>query len=314
MNRIFCLCIFLLISFFVKGQEMSFGKISITPYITEKSGLNATTERLMETKLNQIVSVNNAVGGFDKRFIITPIVNVFSVSETSTIPQKTSMKVSVTFYVGDGIDGVLFNSHNIELVGIGDNHNGALYSAIRKINVKDSGLQELLSVAKKRIVEYYNTIAPTLLDKAEGYIATSDYEKALASLAVIPSLCQSYSKAQSLISYCGGKILEEKNNTLLAKAKIAWSASPNEKGANEASIYLSQIVVSSSFYKTEIDKLTKQIQQRLIQIEDKQIEFEEVKLLSEERLEIERINASANVTSSFINTLAELAFNVFKWF
>lgn len=311
MKRICFVCGFLIASIISWGQEISFGKITITPYVT---GLDPTTTKLLETKLSRIVTENEVAGGFDKRFIIVPSINVLSESETATIPQKTSMKVQVTFFVGDGVAGTLFNSCSMEVTGIGDNHNEALFSSIRKVNTKNPKLQNLITEAKKRITEYYNSNAPTLISEAEGYIAVQDYENALSRLAVIPNICQHYNKAQTLISKCGNKIIDRDNNSLLTKAKAAWSANPNEYGANEASAYLSQIVVSSSYYKKEIDNLTKKISQRLIQIENKRIELAEAKILSEERLEAERLNASSRVTSSFISTLPSLVFNVLSWF
>lgn len=296
------------------GQELSFGKITISPYIPEDTELDATSTRLLKSKLLQIVTKNEAVGGFDRRFVIVPSVNVLSETQTGTIPQKTSMKVNITFYVGDGVAGSLFNSSNIEVTGVGDSHADALYSAIRKVNVKDTSMQALITEAKGRIVEYYNTTAPTLIKEAEGFMASYEYEEALARLSVIPSLCSLYDKAQSLISTCGNKIIERDNNLLLTKAKAAWSTNPNEIGASEASLYLSQIIISSSYYKNEVDKLTNHMRQRLSQLEDKRIELAKVKILSEERLEAERINASARVTSTFISSLPSLVFNILRWF
>ena len=296
------------------GQELSFGKITISPYIPEDTEFDSTSARLLKSKLLQIVTTNEAVGGFDRRFVIVPSVNILSETETGTIPQKISMKVNITFYVGDGVAGSLFNFSNTEVTGVGDSHADALYSAIRKINVKDADLQALITEAKKRIVEYYNTTAPTLIKEAESFMASYEYEEALARLSVIPSLCSSYDKAQSLISTCGNKIIERDNNVLLTKAKAAWSSNPNEIGASEASSYLSQIIISSTYYKQEMDKLTNQMCQRLTQLENKRIELAKVQILSKERLEAERINASARVTSAFISSLPNLVFNIFRWF
>lgn len=296
------------------GQELSFGKITISPYIPEDTELDATATRLLKTKLIQIVTANEAVGGFDRRFVIVPSLNVLAESETSTIPQKTTVKVSITFFVGDGVSGVLYNSSNIEVTGVGDDHADAIYSAIRKVNAKDVDLQALITEAKGRIVEYYNTTAPALIKEAEGFMASCEYEEALARLSVIPSLCLSYDKAQSLISKCGSKIIERNNDLLLTKAKSVWSANPNEYGATEASTYLSQIIISSSYYKNEVDKLTSQMRQRLAQLENKRIELAKVQIISEERLEAERINASAKVTSAFISSLPKLVFNILRWF
>lgn len=311
MKRYLLICIFLFVYIVSWGQNNSFGKITITPYVT---GFDPTTTKLLETKLNRIVSENGAVGGYDKRFIIVPSINVLTETETATIPPKTSVKAMFTFFVGDGIAGTLFNSYSIEYTGVGDNHNDALNSAIRKINTKDPELQALITEGEKRIIGYYNSNAPMLISEAEGYIAVQDYENALSRLAVIPSICQHYNKAQKLILKCGNKIIERDNNSLLTKAKAVWSANPNEYGANEASNYLSQIVISSSYYKNEVESLTKKISQRLIQAENKRIELVEAKILSKERLETERINASSRVISSFINTLPSLVFNVLSWF
>lgn len=314
MRKIIFTFLLLVLSSFSWGQESSFGKITISPFIPEDTELDATATRLLKTKLNQIVTTNDAVGGFDRKFIIVPSLNVLTESETGTIPQKTSAKVSITFFVGDGVAGVLFNSSNIEVTGVGDDHADAIYSAIRKVNVKDAGLQALITEAKGRIVEYYNTTAPILIKEAEDFMASYEYEEALMRLSVIPSLCSSYDKAQSLISKCGSKIIERENYSLLTKAKAVWSANPNEFGATEASSYLSQVIISSSHYKNEVDKLTNQMRQRLAQLEDKRIELAKVKILSEERLEAERINASARVTSTFISSLPSLVFNILRWF
>lgn len=314
MKRISIVGIFLLIIIACWGQNMSFGKITITPYIADGCGFDATTVRLLKTKLSQAVTENEAVGGFDKRFIITPSVNVLSEKETATIPQRTSMKVNITFFVGDGVAGTLFNSCSMEVTGVGDSRNEALYSAVRKVNPQNAELQALLAEAKNRIVDYYNSTAPTLISEAEGYMTANDYENALARLAVIPAVCQDYEKAQALISKCGSKIIERDNNSLLTKAKAAWSANPNEYGANEASSYLSQIVISSPYYKNEVEKLSKQMRERIAQLENKRLELATAKMLSEERLETERINTSAQVTSTFISTLPSLVFNILRWF
>lgn len=314
MKRICCLFILLLTVIITRGQNLSFGKITITPYITEDAGLDATATRLLKTKLGQIVTVNDAVGGFERRFVIIPSINVLSENETETIPQKTSMKVNVTFFVGDGVAGTLFNSRSMEISGVGDTHNEALYSAIKKIDIKDVELQTLIKDAKGRIVEYFNTNAPALIKVAEGYMAAYDYESALTNLAAIPAVCQYYDKAQLLISKCGSKIIERDNNSMLTKAKAAWSANPDLNGAKAASDYLSQVVISSSYYSNEVNKLTRQMQQHLAKLEDKKIELEEVKILSSERLQAERIRASARVTSSIFNALPKVVYNIVRWF
>lgn len=296
------------------SQEQSFGHITITPYISDQSGLNETAAKFLKTKLIQMVTIGDATGGFDRRFIITPALNVLSKSTTASIPQKTSLKVSFTFFIGDGVAGSLFGSGDIEVTGIGDSYEEAIHSAIRKINVNNRNIQALIADSKKRIVTYYNITSKVLIKEAEGYIANADYESALSRLAIIPSLCKEYDTARELIIKCGGRILERDNTELLMKAKTAWSTSPDHDGAKQAYEYISLINVSSSSVKAEVDHLNNQIRQRLAHINDMEMELQQAKIMSDENLRKEQIKASEKVTSSFFGILPDLVYSIFRWF
>lgn len=314
MKRIVSFIYFLVASLMVLGQDMSFGKITITPYISPDSKLNAVTSKLLYDKLAQVATANGVSGGFEQRFIVTANANILNESETATIPQKTSIKVSFSFFVGDGLAGTLFNSCIMELTGVGDSRDEAMLSAIRKINTKDERLSHLLNEAKPRILDYYNNVAPGLIKDAEGFMAKYDYEQALSKLSLIPSSCAYYDKAHQLILKCGNGIIERNNNELLTRAKVAWGSNPNEIGAQEAGSYLAKVVVSSSRYKNEVESLSRQMSRQLIQTENRKIELEKIKILSSERLETERINASAKVASAFFGALPKLVYNIFGWF
>lgn len=313
MRIIYVILTIMFTSLNIYGQS-EFGHITITPYISNDSGINGNAAKLLKNKLTQIITLGEAIGGFDQRFIITPTMNILSETTMATIPQKTSIKVCFTFFIGDGISGSLFGSSNIEATGVGSSHEDALYSAIRKIDANDKGVQTLIADSKKRIVKYYNVAAPKLIKEAKRYIASNDYESALSKLSVIPALCQEYDNAQELVIKCGNKILERDNTELLIKAKAAWNTNPNQEGAQKASEYISQISIISPSYKAEVDKLNNQIRQRLIQIDNKEWELRQTKILSQENLRKEQINASERVTSSFFSILPDLVYSIIRWF
>lgn len=296
------------------GQELEFGKITINPYIPMESGIQGTAANLLETKLKQIVAISDATGGFDRRFVIVPELNLISEDVTASIPQKTSLKASITFFVGDGVSGSLFGSMDVEVTGIGNNHESALYSAIRKIPTNNKNLRRLIDECKQRIVEYYNNVAPMLIKEATGYMANRDYESTLSKLSVIPALCKDYDKAQKLIVQCGKKILEKKNAELMMAAQAAWNSSPDREGARKASEYIAQITVSSQSMKEDVDYLNNQIRERLIQLDDKGFELRQAQIASDENIRIEEIKASANVTSAIWSNLPNLVYSVFSWF
>lgn len=306
--------LFMFITVNAWGQELEFGKITINPYIPAESGIKGTVAKLLETKLKRIVTIGDATGGFDRRFIIVPELNILSETMTASIPQKASLHISLTLFVGDGISGSLFGSTDMELVGIGDNHEMALYSAIHKLSAEDKDLQGLIAESKQRIVKYYNNVAPTLIKEAEKHMAGVDYESALSQLAIIPALCKDYDKAQKLIVQCGKKIMEKNNAELLMAAQTAWNASPDREGAQKASEYISQITISSQSVKEDINRLNEQIRKRLIQLDDKEMELRQAQIESDENIRIEEIRASANVTSTIWSSLPNLVYSIFSWF
>lgn len=296
----------------LNAQNKQFGQITITPYIVDMT--DSHCYKLLETKLQQIVTANNVASGFDNRFLIVPRINVLSESTTSTIPQKTSLKVEFTFCIGDGISGALFKSTHIETTGIGDNHNKALYSAIRKIRDTDPQLQSLIEDAKVRITAYYNNQVPTIISQARNAIALQDYEKAIELLAVVPSLCNRYSEVQELIFKCGESILARNNAAVINNAKAAWSANPTAQGAEEAKQYLSQVVITCVEEEMAVNELIDDIRERMAQVKDMEMELQRVKMESEERIQTEQIRASQQTASSFFSMLPQLAYSIIGWF
>ncbi len=296
------------------ANDSYFGKITITPFIPDEVGLNDKAKKLLLTKLEQICTTNNVAGGFDRRFVITTKINVLKEAETATIPQKTSIRASISFFVGDGVSSTLFGNYSIELNGVGDSHDEALFSVIRKINVGDKDLMSLINGSKDKIIKYYDSYADVLISEAKNLMASNKYEDALGKISVIPATCKLYNKVQPIIQECGKKIIERDNNSYLIKARAAWSSNPTQEGAVDARKYIEKIIISSTGIKKEVEKLNKDMSKRLVGIDNKEREMEKVRLLSEERLQTEQIRASERTVSTFIGILPKLAYNILCWF
>lgn len=314
MKSVYAFFIFIFCLENVWGQDLEFGKITITPYISAESGIKGSAAKLLETKLKRIVTMENATGGFDRRFVIVPDVSIVSETTTASIPQKISLKVNIAFFIGDGVSSSLFGSTDIEVTGIGEDYDSALYAAIRKISINNNDLQELITESKRRVVMYYNDAAPLLIKDAERYIANGDYNSALLKLSVIPSICEGYDKVQKLIVQCGKQIIEKNNAELLAAAQTAWNSCPDKEGAKRASEYISQITISTQSIKEEVNNLNEQMRQRLIYLDDRNMELRQAQIASDENIRIEEIRASASVTTSIWNNLPNLVYSVFSWF
>lgn len=311
LSLIFC------ISLFVCRAMANIGDFSITPYISEKYcgvDLHQTTAKLLNTKLIQIITGSNAHGGADNRFILTPHINVIAQETTASIPQKTVVKVEITFCVGDGISGTLFQSSVAEYSGVGDSTDEAISSAIAKIRPNDATFKSLIEKAKADIVSYYNTNGPSIVNQAKVLAANQNYEQAISYLMSIPNGCNYFDEAQRLLLQYGSQIITRDNNALLVKAKSAWAASPDYSGAEIASQYISQICITDSSTKNEVNQLIGQINKGLKSLQKMEYELAIREIESQEAIQTAEINASAQVATSFIESVSTVVYNIARWF
>ena len=307
----------LLISIVFCKAMAGVGDFSITPFISNEYlgvNLNQTTQKQLNSKLIQIITANNAYGAVDNRFIITPHINVISQETTATIPQKTVAKVEITFCIGDGITGTLFQSATAEYSGVGDTLEGAVASAIIKIRPNDTIFKNIVSASKQNIISYYNGIGRSLIVQAKTLSANLEYELAISKLMIIPQGCTYYDEAQTLVYQYGSQILKRDNNTLLVKAKSAWAASPNYAGAEEASTYLSQICITDDSIKKDVNQLIKQINSGLTDLRNKEYELAMREIESNEAIQTAEIKATAQVATSIFDALPTVVYNIARWF
>lgn len=303
----------LLLSVCGQAQTMEFGQLTITPYISEESGFDAEASTLLQDKLAHAVALANASGGFDKHFVITPKVDIYNATTTATIPQKVSLKASVTFFVGDGIDGTLFTSCHKDMAGVGDSRRGAILSAIRKIDPADKELQGMIAEGRERIEQYYKAMAPKIIAEARTLISSGHYDEAMAQLAIIPRSCGDYDKAQSLMSDCAQKQIDNNNMQLIVKARAAWSANPDKDGATEAAAYLNDIETPSAKITAEVNKLTGEMRSRLSEVENKQLQITQLQIASDERIRKEELKAQERLAEGIIKA-ATPQYRVIRWF
>lgn len=295
------------------AQTAEFGCLTITPYVDPATGFDDATSRLLQQKLAYAVSLANASGGFDKRFVITPKADVVQQTTTATIPQKVVLRVQLTVYVGDGIDGTLFASCQKELTGIGGSRQQALQAAVRKLNARDEELQQTIVEGRERIEDYYEKMAPKLLAEARSLLREHKYDEAVATLAVVPRSCDRYEEARELAATCTRAAIDNANSELLIKARAAWSASPDEKGAAEAAAWLGAIENPSAPTSAAADKLTGEMESRLTAAARERLAVERQRIRSEENVRKKRIDASARVAGKLLDAMKP-SYKVVRWF
>ena len=298
----------------IMASDFKFGLISITPYTIEQTHTSPLINETLEFKMSQILLNHSIAPDRSDRFIIVPHIYVENIGTTATIPSKTSVKILISFAIGDGVTGVKFSNYAESLTGVGRNKDEAILSAIRKVKVSGNDIDTFIKVGSTRIVEYYNTCGKSLLQQAQASITSENYEQAIKILATIPSFCSYYDEAQTLLINCGGQIIKRDNERYLREAQTAWSADPSTAGAEIAKSFLLKIVNPSPSIIKRIASLNHTIEKAITENERRKHDLEMAKLMTQAEIQEAEIQASASIASSFFTSIPKLLINVLSWF
>ena len=299
----------LLMPHLLSAQDVErMGNICLNPYVPEDIQMDTQPRHLLMDKLSQIATANGVAGsGIDNRFVITANIRELSKTVTETVPEKTVIRLSVSFYVGDGIDGTLFSSANKELIGIGSNEADAYRAAIRKITVRDRLLIDCVNEGKSRILSYYDQMAGKIIAAARSAVSSGDYDGAINMLFVIPMQCKAYQQAQSLIADYSQQQIENRNQTLLAEAQATWGSSPNRSGASKTQAILNGIQYPSAKVIAEVNRLCHEMSGRLQEIDNQEWQREMKEMQNKHSREMARIQNEKERSIAYINAAASVA-------
>ncbi|MBP5642922.1 MAG: hypothetical protein J6X10_01630 [Bacteroidales bacterium] len=117
---------------------------------------------VLYNRLNQAVTLNGLGSTTNEsRFLIVSSVTVLSKNVTTSIPPQHVAEVEVALYFVDNVNKVILSQEIINKNGMADNDVAALSKAIKSIPARDRKLKKLITVGKKRAMEYYQALGET---------------------------------------------------------------------------------------------------------------------------------------------------------
>lgn len=221
----FLLCLScLLISGNSSAQTVSeqASEIQITPYIDATlSNLPNSSSKLVENKLKQIVSRNGlGADGQYPRFILTPNVDLIDKQVTPTAPPMVAITLDITLYLGDGIEGVLFDSFTKTIKGVGNNEQKAYTMALNKLNPRDREISDFLKNSKDKINIYYENKCNQIIQESNNKAQRGSYDEAIYDLLEVPSIAKDcYSETLNLALSLTKQKLEAQCQSAISKSK-----------------------------------------------------------------------------------------------
>ena len=221
--------------------------------------LSLPVQNRLINKLNQI-STRRGMGGSNSnsRFVLAADLNILNKDIAKTVPPMHSYSMEYTLFIGDAIEGSLFESYSEIVEGIGRSETQAYMAAVNSININNRFITEFLKTGKDKIVAYYEDNCEVILKEASSLAERREHELALKKLAEIPSLVSGcYEKAMTQAVDVYDKKMENECQVNLSFARQHIANNAWEKALSRIGGYTPDMKCFS-----EIDDLYNTIQEQ----------------------------------------------------
>lgn len=314
MKRIISAVLLTICIFGMHAQSALPPKIVLTPYV-EHDANTPTADKILLDKLNRIITQHgvSSSSGIQTPFIITGHAVELNKETTATVPPHTAVDISLTLYIGNGEEGVLFSTYTMNLRGVGDGVDKAYAAAFKRLNVNDAGINAAIMEAQMRISDYYEQQGPSLINKARQLAAAGDFGEAFAVLLRIPAVCPQYNEAQDLLLQLVRDEADVRNREVIARARAAWSANPTEAGAANARDILAEVSNPSPAICSEINGLTSEMSGRLESVADSQRAMAAARDANAHKEEMARIEAERKAAVARAQNQPNYVYHIHWW-
>ena len=226
------------------GQNISINAQVVDEKIPEEAA------RQLETKLQSALTANGyADNGYIERFVLTAKVDITQKDITPTTPSRISEKMDITLMVGDVVENKIYATVTLQSAGIGINENKAFISAFCNIMGDNPKIQQMLSEAKEKIMDYYTIHCSEIVQCANSLTAVQKYDEAIALLVAVPNVCNDcFSQCQQEAGKVYQQKIDAEATVLLEQAQAAWTSSQNASGASKVADIISNINSKCSIY------------------------------------------------------------------
>lgn len=254
----YLLILFFLIINNVIGQDLSnnINNFKLGIYIPDNSeNIDQNTKNVLSNKLSKLLANSNILCSTNQeRFILTIYPIILSKKVTATTIPLISYTIDFTFYIGDGIDGIKFNSSSVIVKGVGENENIAFLNAANNLNVNSNQLLEFVNSGENRIIQYYDSNCDKLISDAQIFADQELFNDAILLLNSVPIICSNcINKSNILINKIFNDKINNECNKQLSDSRFLWNSSKKVESIEKISNLLSKINPNSACYKEAIE-------------------------------------------------------------
>lgn len=207
------------------------------------------SKQLLVQKLTNLLT-QNGIASMDYlgQFFITARALPTSKDVLAGPPTKISETMDITFYIADFYNQLVFATTSTTVKGIGETETKCYMNALKQVKLNTPEMKTFVAEGKKKILEYYNSQADKMIEKAQTLAKMKDFEQALWIVSTIPAECDKYKEALKVGMDIYQGYVDHTCNVNLAKARTVWASEQNAIGAEAAGEYLSQIYPDAKCY------------------------------------------------------------------
>ncbi|MBQ2187846.1 MAG: hypothetical protein II401_04745 [Bacteroidales bacterium] len=259
-------------------QSTDADRLSIGVVLPDYENIPAEARQNLESKLQSLVASQGVSDNISaERFLITAKVDVVNKDITQTAPPKVSMKMDVTFIIGDLVEDKIYATHTMSVAGIGVNETKAYITAFQRIKANNPDLLNFVASTKQKILDYYNNNCPFIISEADRKAKMGQYDEALTQLITVPSVCSDcYTQCQTkslevyeLRKQNEAEKLDKAGRELIRQARSAWSLKHDYECAQQALDLLAQVDPDAACV-SEADAFAVEINDHLRKVEAQQ--------------------------------------------
>lgn len=272
-------------------------ELPIMVKVSEKSNIASENADMLKTRLERIVTQLGYGGTELSHLCLEATVTPTDRELLSGTRPLVTTTIEVTLLMYNVIGGERFGSTTLELKGAGKTENIAVKAALAGFNPNDDRYQKYLERCHSKVMDYYRSHIPYIIQQSEILSHRGEYEKSLYLLSTVPPCVAGYEKIAETLLAVWQEYLNEDCSDKLAKARTVWNAAQTEEAAKEAAAYLAAIDRKSECVE-EADKLLAEISgkiseniNRLLLQEDDNRAFEKESARAEIELRRQQIDA-----------------------
>lgn len=181
------------------------------------------------------------------RFAMVPSVAINDERTTATAPVFCDIDFDFVISLQDAYSGKVFASFTKQTTGRGTNKENSIAKGISALRLETPDFIRFCEDAKGKVLDYYESQMESIIARAKQAVGQRDYQEAIFILAEVPEDCPSYnSRILPLMMQYYAQERDLYAEKILAEARAAWAASPNERGAAQVAEILANMPPSCS--------------------------------------------------------------------